>query len=440
MKVLKFGSATIANVESVNNVLQLIEKQKGNLIVLSSIKGFAEYLEEISGYFYHKNTEGAFEVLNQFTNSIHSFINKLGLSQKYIDECNNLITNLIDYTKSFDGELFTLFEKRALLAQGEILTTAIIENVLVDRGYHVVNIPALDIIRMDKNHYPDMIFIKDQLSKFDFTNKEAIYITQGYICRNSYGEVDDLHKGGSDYSASILGATLKAEEIQIWGNEHVLYNVDYTLFKDAEIIEFLNFDEAAELAYFGTKVLHPASTFPAKLANIPIRLKCVNDSTNKGTLISNNNDETAIKAIGTRSNITLIQLKSSRMLLAHGFLSKVFDIFDRFETPIDMLATSEIGISLTIDNTDKILLIEEELKRLGTVKIFHEMLMISIVGFQIMQTPSISRKILNTLKDIPTQMISYGGSDLNISFLVKSNLKLDILSTLNNNLFNNLNA
>ena len=436
MKILKFGSGTIANVKQIKNVLQLISNQNGNLIVLSSIKGFAEFLEEISDYYYHKNTEGAFEVLNQFVNFINSFIIDLNLSKNNLIKCQSIVDNFIEYTKSFDGDLFTLFEKRALLSQGELITTAIIEIALLNNNIKVKNLDALDIIRMDKNHYPDMTFIKNQLSQIDFTFKDHVYITQGYICRNSYGEVDDLRKGGSDFSAAILGAALNADEIQIWGNQHMLYNIDYSLFDNAKIIENLNFDEAAELAYFGTKILHPSSIFPAKLANIPIRLMCISDVTNNGTLISNNNDETAIKAIGTRAGITLIQIKSSNMLLAHGFLSKIFEIFDRLETPIDMLATSEIGISLTIDKTDKLSLIEEELKRLGTIKIYHDMLMVSIVGFQIMHTLSISKKILNSLKDIPTQMISYGGSDLNISFLVKSCLKTEVLISLHKNLFN----
>ena len=436
MKILKFGSATIADVKQINNILQLIGNQKGNIIVLSSIKGFAEYLEEISDYYYHKNTEGAFEVLNQFVDFIHTFIKDLNLNDDNLRKCKLLIDNLIEYTKAFDGDLFTLFEKRALLAQGEILTSAIFEIALLNQNKKVHNIQAIDIIRMDKNFYPDMPFIKKQLSEIDFTIKDQIYITQGYICRNSYGEVDDLRKGGSDFSTAILGAALQVDEIQIWGNQHVLYNIDHSLFNNAKIIESVNYDEAAELAYFGTKVLHPSSIFPAKLANIPIRLMCVDDISNNGTLISNNNDETAIKAIGTRDNITLIQIKSSNMLLAHGFLSKIFEIFDRLETSIDMLATSEIGVSLTIDNTDKLSLIEEELKRLGTIKIYPNMLMISIVGYQIMHTLSISGKILNTLKEIPTHMISYGGSDLNISFLVKSDLKTHVLTTLHKNLFN----
>lgn len=435
MKILKFGSATIDDVHSIKHVLNLLEKQQNNIIVLSSIKGFAEYLEDISNYFYNKNTEGAFDVLNQFVDSIFKLVQDLYSSDLSKKKAKEAIDEFQNYVKLFDGELFTLFEKRALMAQGELITSKLFELALLERNVKVNNLPALDFIRMDRNHYPDMPYIKKALSFFDFQEQGVIFITQGYICRNSYGEIDDLRKGGSDLTASIIGATLNVEVIQIWGKDPIMYNIDKTAFDSAKVIRKMTFDESAELTYFSSKILHPSSIFPAKLANVPVRLLSLNDVKDEGTLITNSNIDISIKSIGTRSDITLIQIKSSKMLLAHGFLKKVFDIFDRFETPIDMIATSEIGISLTIDNTDKLSLIEEELRRLGTIRVYHDMLMISIVGDGIMHTPSISEKILNTIKEVPLKMISYGGSDLNISFLIPLKLKMDTLKLLHKNLF-----
>lgn len=438
MNILKFGSATIADASKIRYIADLVKNEQNNIVVLSSIRGFSEHLENISNYFYNKNIEGAIENLNLFIDDINLLIDDLFNDNKYLEQARALVVDMQQYIREFDGELFTLFEKRALLAQGELLSTSIFKLHLEQIGISTFILPALDFMRMDKNHNPDMVYIRKALNEvLERAPKNAVYITQGYICRNSYGEIDDLHKGGSDFTAAILGAALKVGEVSIWGNSDVIYNNDKTIFPDAKVVCALSFDEAAELAYFGSKILHPTCIFPAKLEGIPVRLKNIYNPLEYGTLISNHTTPNVIKAVGSRSNITFIRIKSGRMLLAHGFLRKVFEIFERHETAIDMLASSEIGISLTIDNSSKINLIEEELKRLGTVIIKTKMIIVSIIGDKIIQTAPIAEKILNTIKDIPVEMISYGGSELNISFLIKYEDRIKTLESLNKNLFNN---
>lgn len=437
MKVLKFGSASIANAEKIKHVASIITKNENNVVVLSSMKGTAELLTEISKYFYNKNVEGAIEVSNRLEKTYTSLINDLFSNKGNKDKAEVYLAETLEYIKNFGEELFTLFEERAMMAQGELLSSFLISLYLKEVGVESEILPALDFMRMDRSATPDMVYIKENIRKYlpqEIGNK--VYLTQGYICRNSYGEIDDLRKGGSDYSAAIIGAAIEAQEIQIWGDTDVLLNNDPKYVANASIIKKLSFDEAAELAYFGSKILHPTCVLPAKLAGIPIRLMNTQKQNEAGTVISNETETGTVKAVGARDNITAIKVKSGRMLLAHGFLRRIFEVFEKYQTSIDMLASSEIGISVTIDNCKNLDKILDELKQYGTVSTDTDMVLISVIGDFVMKNENIGSNILDSIKMVPVRMVSYGGSNLSFSFLIEKKDKEKTLQILNERLFN----
>lgn len=437
MKVLKFGSASIANVEKIKHVASIIAKKENNIVVLSSIKGTAELLSEISKYFYNKNVEGAIEVVNKLEHTYNLHIEELFSKEENKQEAKDYLADMILYLKIFGDDLFTLFEERALMSQGELISSFLICLYLNELGVKSQILPALDFMRMDRSASPDMVYIKDKIQKYlPEKIKEDIYLTQGYICRNSYGEIDDLRKGGSDYSAAIIGAAVGATEIQIWGDNDVMLNNDPKYVANASIIKRLSFDEAAELAYFGSKILHPTCVLPAKLAGIPIRLMNTQKQSEAGTVISNETETGTVKAIGARDNITAIKVKSGKMLLAHGFLRKIFEVFEKYQTSIDMLASSEIGVSVTIDNCKNLPNILDELKQYGTVSTDTDMVIISVVGDFVMKNENIGSNILDSIKMVPVRMVSYGGSNLSFSFLIEKKDKEKTLQILNERLFN----
>lgn len=437
MKVLKFGSATIADASKIKHIVSLIASQQGNIIVFSSMRGVAEYLSEISKYFYNKNPEGAVEVLNKLNKHLGQLMESLYSTDANKTVALGLLEEMSEYIKSFSEEMFTLFEERTLMAQGELISVNLIALYMQEQGLNTHILPALDFMRMDRSESPDMIYIKENLNKeLSKASDSSIYLTQGYICRNAFGEIDDLRKGGSDYTASIVGAAVQAEEIQIWGNADVMHNINPDYIENTRIIKQINFDEAAELAYFGTKILHPTCVLPAKLAGVPVRLLNTQKPEGRGTFISNETEEGTVKAIGTKDKITAIKVKSGRMLLAHGFLRRIFEVFEKYQTSIDMLASSEIGVSLTIDDCRNLDHIVNELKSYGTVSVDKDMVIVSVVGDAVMHDEGIRSNILDSLKQISVRMISYGGSSLNFSFLIEKKDKEFTLKTLNNKLFN----
>lgn len=436
MKVLKFGSASIATSDRIKSVAEIVKKGRNNIIVLSSMRGTAESLSEISDYLYKKNQEGATEIINKLEMFYLTQVSSLFDQSDFKQQAIELIGNKISYIRSFTKDLFTLFEERVVMAQGELISSELFTLYLKQLGLKVILLPALDFMRTDKNSSPDSLYIKDKLTALLKANEGAdLYVTQGYICRNAYGEIDDLHRGGSDYTASLIGAAIEAEEIQIWADVDVMQNNDPRYVKETMPIHRLNFDEAAELAYFGAKILHPTCISPAKLANIKVRLKNTHNSDDEGTLISNETDEQTIKAVAAKENITAIKIKSGRMLLAHGFLRRVFEVFEQYQTPIDMLATSEIGVSLTIDNDKNIEHILNDLKKYGMVSVDEDMVIISVVGDLDMENANLAAKILDAVKDIPVRMVSYGGSKYNFSFLIPRKNKEYTLQILNEKLF-----
>lgn len=435
MKVLKFGSTAIDTPERLNIVADIVSKNNKCIVIVSAISGTTSLLEEISDYLYKKNPEGANETISILEKEYQQKIEHTYKNVEIKAKATLFLKEKINYIRSFTKDLFTLFEEKIVLAQGEILSSGIVNLLLQEKGIEAKELSALDFIRIDKKNEPDLSFISSSLTKILADNRSEVYVTQGYICKNAYGEVDNFHFGGSDYTASLIGAAINAEEIQIWTSFDALYGNNSQLMANTSTVHQLNFDEAAELAYFGTKILHPICILPAKMANIPVKLLNIYTPEAKGTLISNDTESGKIKAIAAKDGITVINIKSSRMLLAHGFLRKVCEIFEKHLTSIDMLTTSEVGVSVTIDNAKYLAEITDDLKKLGIVAVDKSMTIISAVGDLDWKNAGLESKVLDSVKDIPVRMISFGGSSCNISFIVKEEDKNRALEALRNTIF-----
>lgn len=437
MKVLKFGGTSVGSAQRMRDVAKLICDGNQKIVVLSAMSGTTNSLVEISDYLYKKNPDGANEIINQLAKKYDKHVEEFYTTDEYKQKAKELIKSHFDYIRSFTKDLFTLFEEKVILAQGELISTGMMNLYLNECGVKSVLLPALDYMRTDKNAEPDPLYIKEKLTKLLETNKDAqLFITQGYICRNAYGEIDNLQRGGSDYSASLIGAAINAEEIQIWTDIDGMHNNDPRYVEKTTPVRHLLFEEAAELAYFGAKILHPTCILPAKLNNIPVRLLNTMQPDAPGTLISNTTEKGKIKAVAAKDNIISIKIKSGRMLLAYGFLRKVFEIFESYQTPIDMVTTSEVGVSVTIDNRKHLEEIVNDLKKYGTVTVDDEMVIICVVGDLEWDNVGFEARIINALKDIPVRMISYGGSNYNVSLLIKKDDKKRALQALSDYLFN----
>ena len=436
MKVLKFGGTSVGSAQRMKEVAKLITDGEQKIVVLSAMSGTTNTLVEISDYLYKKNPEGANEIINKLEAKYKQHIDELFATQEYKQKGLEVVKSHFDYIRSYTKDLFTLFEEKVVLAQGELISTAMVNFYLQECGVKSVLLPALEFMRTDKNAEPDPVYIKDKLrAQLDLYPDTEIYITQGFICRNAYGEIDNLQRGGSDYTASLIGAALPAEEIQIWTDIDGMHNNDPRIVEHTEAVRQLNFEEAAELAYFGAKILHPTCVQPAKYAGIPVRLKNTMDPKADGTIIDNVIVRGKIKAVAAKDNITAIKIKSSRMLLATGFLRKVFEIFESYQTPIDMIATSEVGVSMSIDNDTHLNDIVNELKKYGTVTVDADMCIICVVGDLDWSNVGFETIATDALKNIPIRMVSYGGSNYNISFLIKERDKKQALQNLSKVLF-----
>jgi aspartate kinase len=437
MRVLKFGGTSVGSAQRMKDVAKLICTGDRNIVVLSAMSGTTNSLVEISDYLYKKNPDGANEIINKLAQKYNGHIEELYSTDEYKQKAKELVKSYFDYIRTFTKDLFTLFEEKVVLAQGELISTGMMNLYLNEIGVKSVLLPALDYMRTDKNAEPDPVYIKERLLRQLNEHKDAdLYITQGYICRNAYGEVDNLQRGGSDYSASLIGAAVNAEEIQIWTDIDGMHNNDPRVVERTSPVRNLHFEEAAELAYFGAKILHPTCILPAKLNNIPVRLLNTMQPDAPGTLISNETEKGKIKAVAAKDNITSIKIKSGRMLLATGFLRKVFEIFENYQTPIDMVTTSEVGISVTIDNRKHLEEIVDDLKKYGTVTVDEDMVIVCVVGDLEWDNVGFEARIVQALKDVPVRMISYGGSNYNVSILVKSTDKKKALQALSDHLFN----
>lgn len=438
MKVLKFGGTSVGSAQRMKEVAKLITEGEKKIVVLSAMSGTTNTLVEISDYLYKKNPEGANEIINKLEKQYKKHVDELYSTEEYKQKGLEIIKTHFDYIRSYTKDLFTLFEEKVVLAQGELISTAMVNNYLLECGVNSVLLPALEFMRTDKNSEPDPIYIKEKLqNQLELHPNADLYITQGYICRNAYGEIDNLQRGGSDYTASLIGAAINASEIQIWTDIDGLHNNDPRIVDKTAPVRQLHFEEAAELAYFGAKILHPTCVQPAKYANIPVRLLNTMEPTAPGTLISNETEKDKIKAVAAKDNITAIKIKSSRMLLAHGFLRKVFEIFESYQTSIDMICTSEVGVSMSIDNVKHLPEIVNDLKKYGTVTVDNDMCIICVVGDLEWENIGFETKAMDALKDIPVRMISYGGSNYNISFLIRGCDKKKALQSLSDLLFNN---
>lgn len=436
MKVLKFGGTSVGSAQRMKDVAKIICDGEQKIVVLSAMSGTTNTLVEISDYLYKKNPEGANEIINSLQKKYDTVINELFSTEESKIAARERLNLNFELIRSFTKSLFTLFEEKVVLAQGELMSTALVNMYLNEIGVKSVLIPALDYMRIDKNDEPDTLYIKEHLPKLLESEKDAeIYITQGYICRNPYGEIDNLKRGGSDYSASLIGGAIQADEIQIWTDIDGMHNNDPRIVEGTKPVRELFFEEAAELAYFGAKILHPTCILPAKINNIPVRLLNTMQPDAPGTTIYNNSESGTIKAVAAKDGITAIKIKSGRMLLAYGFLRKVFEIFESYRTPIDMITTSEVGVSVTIDNTKYLQEILDDLKKFGTVTVDEDMVIVCVVGDLEWNNVGFESKVLDAMKDIPVRMVSYGGSNYNISMLIKAEDKKRALVSLSKELF-----
>ncbi len=438
MKVMKFGGTSVGTPDRMKEVTNLVTKSgEPVFVVLSAMSGTTNSLVEISDYLYKKNPEGANEVINQLERKYMKHVDELYTKDATKEQTREFLISEMNYLRSFTKELFTSFEEKSIVAQGEMMSTNMVVNYMQEQGIKAVLLNALDFMRTDKNSEPDPVYIKEKLAAIMEKNEgNQVYITQGFICRNAYGEIDNLQRGGSDYTASLIGAAINAEEIQIWTDIDGMHNNDPRVVDKTEPVHQLHFEEAAELAYFGAKILHPTCVQPAKYAGIPVRLLNTMQPEAEGTTISNKTEYGKIKAVAAKDNIIAIKIKSSRMLLATGFLRKVFEIFESYQTPIDMVCTSEVGVSMSIDNSAHLGEIVDELKKYGTVTVDTGMCVVCVVGDLDWSNIGFETQVLEAMKNIPVRMISYGGSNYNISFLIKEEDKKRALQALSNELFN----
>lgn len=436
MKVMKFGGTSVGSAERIKNVAKLVTGKGCNVVVLSAMSGTTNTLVEISDYLYKGNAAGALETINalevKYSSTIDSLFDVEEFRQKAIVE----VRGCFNYMRQFVKPDFTEVDEKEILSQGELMSTAMMNIYLHMNGYNSEVLPALEYVRTDAKDEPDMPYIKQRLAALMAKYPDVdLYITEGYICRNHRGEVDNLHRGGSDYTASLIGAAVEAEEIQIWTDIDGMHNNDPRFVDGTRPVEHLHFEEAAELAYFGAKILHPTCVLPAKLHNIPVRLLNTLQPEARGTLIDNNPSKGEIKAVAAKDNITAIKIKSARMLLAYDFYLNVFKVFDKYKTPVDMIVTSEVGVSVTIDNDKNLDAIVDELMKFSTVTVDKDMVIVCVVGDLEWRNCGFETLALEAFKEIPVRMISYGGSNYNISFLVHKEDKLRALKSLSEHLF-----
>ena len=436
MKVMKFGGTSVGSPSRMKDVVELVRSRGRNIVVLSAMSGTTNTLVTVTDYLRGGNRMGAAETLTSLKNKYSGVIEELFSSSLQKEKGKRIVDGIFSDLFSYTPENLTESGEKEILSKGELLSTNLVTLYMEELGIKAVLLPALSFMRKNSDGEPDSDYIKQNLLAALEANPNAkIFLTQGFICRDINGNVDNLERGGSDYTASLIGAAVGAEEIEIWTDIDGMHNNDPRFVENTSPVSELHFDEAAELAYFGAKILHPTCVLPAKYANIPVRLLNTMDPDAPGTLIFNALPNRAIKAVAAKDGITAIKIKSSRMLLAYGFLRKIFEIFEVYHTPIDMIVTSEVGVSVTIDNEHKLNDILEELRKLGTVTVDRDMVIICVVGDLEWQNRGFEAEVVNALKDVPVRMISYGGSNYNISLLIKASDKVRALKLLSSHLF-----
>lgn len=437
MEILKFGGTSVGEPGRMHHVAKLITDGAGaKVVVLSAVSGTTNTLVAIGEALFDNNRNEAAQLVSSLKEKYFEFVINLVKSNPARSAGNEIVNEHFSFIeKLLDAEM-TVGLNKELLAQGELLSTKLFCTYLQEENIDVALIPALDFMVVDEQEEPVLEEISLKLKRiFEQHPDKSLFVTQGFICRSHTGQIDNLKRGGSDYSASIIGAAIRASEIQIWTDIDGMHNNDPRIVPNTRPIAKLSFDEAAELAYFGAKILHPSSIRPAQRHNIPVRLLNTMNPGAHGTLINSNENNGGIKAIAAKDGITAIRIKSSRMLLAYGFLRKVFEIFEKYKTPIDMITTSEVAVSLTIDDKTNLKAICEELEKFGSVVVDENMSIVCIVGGMVVDKKGIINQIFDALTDIPVRMISYGGSKNNVSILVETKNKVDALLSLNKGLF-----
>lgn len=436
MLVVKFGGTSVGTPQRMREVMQIVADGQRKIVVLSALSGTTNALVELTKCLYQADIAAFKKQLNQLGEHYQGFIRELFTDEKIRAQAHDLAKSHMQFIASFSKDMFTVHEERAILAQGELLSTAFFNLLCQQEGHAARLLPALDFMRINNDREPDLYFIRINLERLLADHPDIQYfITQGYICRNAFGEVDNLSRGGSDYTASLIGATVNAPEIQIWSDIDGMHNNDPRVVERTFPIEQLSFDEAAELAYFGAKVLHPSSIRPVQEKGIPVRLKNTWDPAATGTLISHDSVPQSVKAVAAKDGITAIKIKSGHMLMAYGFLRSVFEVFELYKTPIDMVTTSEVAVSLTIDDPAHLDAIVTDLKQFGHVEVDRDQTIVCVVGDFLADRSGIGARIFQSLENIPLRMVSYGGSKNNVSFLIHSADKQAALEALNNGLF-----
>jgi aspartate kinase len=436
MKIMKFGGTSVGNPDRLKALIPLISDSERKIVVLSAMAGTTNNLVEISNLLYSGNTEEASVKSENLRLKYHQVVNELFDTDKYKTAGKKLVDTHFVNIRNCSVKVFTKLQEKTILAQGELLSTSLFNLLLQERNIKSVLIPALNFMRIDKDGEPDSFYIEENIGR-ELKNhkKEDIIITQGFICINAHGEIDNLKRGGSDFTASLIGAAVNASEIQIWTDINGFHNNDPRFVENTKVIRELSFDEAAELAYFGAKILHPSSVNPARVKNIPVRLKNTMEPSDPGTLITLSSVLQDYKAVAAKDGISVLRIRSDRMLMAYGFLRKVFEIFEAYRTPIDMITTSEVAVSITIDNSEFIKQIAKELKELGSVEVEGNQTIICVVGdFRTERTGS-APEIFEALNTIPLKMISYGGSPNSLSLLIDTSNKIEALRLLSKHLF-----
>ncbi|MBK7098655.1 MAG: aspartate kinase [Sphingobacteriales bacterium] len=437
MKVMKFGGTSVGKPERMKQIASLLTKQtEPAIVVLSAFSGTTNGLVEIGDNIAKGDRHSALQIINNLQAHYENFIKELLTREDLYNKAKSIVDEHFDFLHIILKISFSEALSKDILAQGELLSTKIFCTYLEELEWSHVLLPALEFMSIDENEEPQIGSIRTKLTALLNQHKDKkILVTQGYICRNAKGEVDNLKRGGSDFTASLIAAAIGASVCEIWTDIDGMHNNDPRIVKKTVPVEQLSFDEAAELAYFGAKILHPASIWPAQQYKIPVRLLNTMDPDAKGTLITQEAASAGVKAVAAKDNIIAIKIKSGRMLLAYGFLRKVFEIFEKYKTSIDMITTSEVAVSLTIDNATHLNQIVKELEALGRVEVDENQTIISVVGYRISETEDIVKKLFGSIRNIPVRMVSYGGSRHNISLLVAAENKNQILQQLNKGMF-----
>ncbi len=436
MKVYKFGGTSVGSPQNMRSVMDIIHDGEAKIVVLSAMSGTTNTLVDISNYLYRGEKENALTLIDELNKKYDSVVEELYQTDQYKTLGRSVIKKQFDTLRlQVEGD-FSAVKEQINLAQGELISTELVTYLLLENHIKAVLLPALDFMRIDEDKQADEKLIKELIKPvLKAAGEREIYITQGFICRNAYGEIDNLQRGGSDYTATLIGAAIDSEEVQIWTDIDGIHNNDPRFVDKTRKIDNLLFVEAAELAYFGAKILHPLTVLPAKKANIPVRLKNTMNPSDSGTLISNDKTISGLKAVAAKDGITAIKIRSYRMLMAYGFLRKVFEVFEKYKTSIDMITTSEVAVSLTIDDAKNLDKIIDEINTFGEVEIDLDQTIICVVGDMISEAKVFSKQVFEALEGIPVRMISYGGSRYNISILIGQEYKKTTLQKLNDHIF-----